>query len=468
MKLRVVLIATMMLLVLGTGSVGAQQVGVLALPALSSGFQLQNLSTADAANIVIQYYDENGDLAETDTDTIGAQSSKSYYVPDVLGQPDGRYSVVVSSSQALNALVNTVTASGTPYVAATHSGVTGEETGSPLYIPWVVVNYYGFNSMFAVQNAGSSAATVYVEFYQSGQSSYEHQYSQSVKPGGSWYVNLTETPYSTDLPDATSLGFYGAVKIYSTGDSTPLAAVLMDTNPSTNFLRSYNAVKTAADKLYAPQVTANYYGFSSGITLQNPNTFDVSATIDYYASGSSTPLTSQNVTVGANSASPIYLPNISGMVTDFNGTAVIEVTTSGGTLMGIANHDHVPAGPAASYNLIPEGDAATTLYLPQVVRDYYGFEAGFQIYNIGPEDVTVEVRYYATGATTPTHTETRDIPADSAWTQYLGDSRGDGLGSNFNGGATIEVTSGNGALVGLGNFVAPYSGDYQQVYNAFH
>jgi hypothetical protein len=155
------------------------------------------------------------------------------------------------------------------------------------------------------------------------------------------------------------------------------------------------------------------------------------------------------------------------MPTNFNGTAVVEVT-AGGPIMGIANHDHVPAGPAASYNLVSEDEAATTLYLPQVVRAYAGFESGWQVYNIGPADVTIEVKYYRQGETTPTWTQTESIAAYSAFTMYLGDSRGASLGTNFTGGAVIAVTSGNGKLVGLGNFVAPQTGDNMQVYNAFH
>jgi len=397
---------------------------------------------------------------EVDTDTIAANASKSYYVPNVLGQPDGRYSVVVSSDQELFALVNQVTASGaTPYVAATHSGLTAAETGSPLYFPWVVCGYYNYNSMVAVQNAGSAATTITVEFYQSGQSTATKVYTfTNVLPGGAVFLDMTATPYKTDLD-----GFFGSVVARSTGDATPLAGVVNDTNPYGSFLRSYNAVLQGSTKLYAPQVTANYYGFSSGITLQNPNSAQVNATIYYYRSGETTPVVTQTVTIPANSAKPIYLPSVAGMPANFNGTAVIEASQP---IMGIANHDHVPPGPAASYNLIPEEKASTTLYMPQVVRAYYGFESGWQAYNIGPENVTVTVTYFNTDGSVRA-TATHSIPAKSAFTMYLGDSRGASLGTMFNGGGKIAVTSGNGKLVGIANFVAPSGGDYQQVYNTF-
>lgn len=429
-------------------------------PALSSGFQLQNRSTTAAATVQIAFYNGAGTVVQTLDRSIAQNASASYYVPNVLSQPDGRYSVVVSSDQELFALVNTVTASGaSPNVAATHSGFAGGDVGAPLYLPWVVCDYYDYNSMFAIQNAGSAATAITVRFFQSGQSTATRTYNfAAVAPGSSVYLDMTAAPYATDLH-----GFFGAVVIESTGNTTPLAAVLSDTNPAGSFLRSYNAVLSGSTKLFAPQVTANYYGFSSGITLQNPTGIAATLVISYYVSGQTTPVVVQNTSVAANSAKPIYLPNVTGMPTNFNGTAVIQ---SSQPIMGVTNHDHVPSGPAAAYNLIPLEKASQTLYMPQVVRAYYGFESGWQAYNIGPDSVSIQVSYFnadGTARAVMNHT----VAAGAAFTMYLGDSRGAALGTNFNGGGVIKVLSGNGALVGIANFVSPNGGDYQQVYNAF-
>ena len=433
-------------------------------PSLSSGFQLQNRSGDQTANIAIHYYDAAGNEVEVDTDSIPAKASKAYYVPSVLGQPDGRYSVVIESDQELFALSNEVTAQGAaPNVAATHSGFTGADVADTLYIPWVVCEFYDYNSMIAVQNASTAATDITVEFYQSGNSTPVESYDfMDVLPGGSVFLDMTQAPYNGDLA-----GFFGSVIAYS-DDGAELAGVLNDTNPTGSFLRSYNAVNDtwAAETLYAPQVTANYYDFSSGITIQNPNATDAQVTIEYYASGETTPVTTQNLVVAAFSAAPTYLPNVPGMPTNFNGTAVI-MSTNGVSVMGIANHDHVPAGPAASYNLIPASKASMQVFMPQVVRHYYDFESGWQVYNLGPEDVTVEVTYFNTDGTVRGTAE-HDVEAGSAFTMYLGDNRGDMLGSDFNGGGVIQVSDGNGVLVGIANFVSPLGGDYQQVYNSFY
>jgi hypothetical protein len=436
-------------------------------PALSSGFQLQNRSTTNSASISIAYYNESGNLVETDSGTIIAGGSQSYFVPNVLGQPDGRYSVVVSSDQQLFALVNEVTASGaSPNVAATHSGFTGDEIGSPLYIPWVVCGYYNYNSMVAVQNAGSGPTNITVAFYQSGQGTAVKTYTfNTVQAGGAVFLDMTKTPYKTDLETTTANGFYGSVIIRSTSDATPLAAVLNDTNPNGAFLRSYNAVKGGSTDLVAAQVTANYYGYSSGITLQNPNpSLSASVVISFYVSGATSPSVVYNSSVGASSAKAFYLPSIPGIPTNFNGVAVVH---SSKPVIGIANHDHVPPGDAASYNLTPISEAAQTVYMPQMVRAYYGYQSGYQLYNVGPNTVNVQCAFKTSAGATVT-TINHSIPKGAALTYYLGDSRGAALGTNFNGGAECKITSGSGGLIGIANFVSPLGGDAQQVYNVFH
>jgi hypothetical protein len=435
-------------------------------PSLSTGFQVQNRSTTDDATVAITYYDASGALVESDGDTIPANASKAYYVPNVLGQPDGRYSVVLYSSQGLFTLVNEVTATGaSPNVEATHSGFSDTEIGSPLYLPWVVCGYYSYNSMIAIQNAGDGDTNVTVEFYQSGQSTAVRSYTfDDVHAGGAVFLDMTANPYKADLQGTTSNGFYGAVKLFSTGDATPLAAVLNDTNPTGGFLRSYNAVKGGSTDLVAPQVTTSYYGFNTGITLQNPDAANTAhVEIRLYKTGEISPTVEYTSTVAPSSATGFYLPNI-GTPAGFNGTAVVH---SDIPVIGIANHDHVPAGPAASYNMIPVSEAQQTLYMPQVVRAYYGFETGYQVYNVGPEEVTIEIEFFTTNGSTVT-TIGHTIPAGSSVTSYLGDTRGAALGTMFNGGAKVSITSGNGGLIGIANFVSPYGGDYQRVYNMFY
>lgn len=454
-----------LVLATGVGAAGSPP------PALSSGFQLQNRSDASTATVLIHYYDPSGVNVETDSDSIAAGASKSYYVPNVLGQPDGRYSVVVESDQPLFALVNEVTASGaSPNVSASHSGFTEDTIGSPLYIAWVTCEYWDYNSMIAVQNAGASETTITVEFYQSGNSTAVQSYDfPAVQPGASVFLDMTQDPYNTDLKDITGNGFYGSVVISSTGDATPLAAVLNDTDPAGSSLRSYNAVTIdyASTELVAAQVTSNYWGYHSGITLQNPDpATTANVTLRFYRSGETTPAVTHTGTVAPSSAQAFYLPNIPGMPLDFNGVLVVE-STNGVPLIGIANQHHTPPGDAASYNMIPVGMAAQSVSMPQINRDYWGFESGYQLYNVGPEAVDVSVVFSQPDGTIQA-TIPHNIAAGAALTFYLGGANGAPLGSMFNGGAKATITSGDGGLIGLVNFVSPSGGDSQITYNVFH
>jgi hypothetical protein len=443
---------------------GAAGAGGAPPPPLSSGFQVFNPSAASVP-ITIKYFDRYGANVLTTPDTIPAYGSKSYFIPSVFsGRPDvGPFSMTIMAQAALFILVNDRTASGfTPYVSATHSAVWQWDSGSPLYLPWVVCGYADYNSRFAIQNGGNSATTISVEFYQSGESTPVKTYNfDSVLPEQSITLKMTDPPYANDLA-----GFFGAVKIASPNDATPLAAILDDTNPTGSFLRSYNAVRGGERELIAPQVTSNYYGYSSGITLQNPAVQMVSATVRFYRAGEVSPVAAIERLIEANSATAIYLPSALlpfGVENNFNGAAFIE---SAYPLLGIVNHAN-PAGPAAAYNLIPRSEAAPIVYMPQIVRHYYNFESGYMLYNVGPGNVTVAVTFRNAGGsfvTTLNHT----IAAGTALTYYLGDARGDPLGSNFNGSATAAITSGSGALVGIANFTGPAGGDNMQVYNLFH
>jgi len=458
----ILLVVVMLTLALAsTASAGGVQP-----PPLVTGFMLQNRSSANDATVVIDFYDANGVIKNSVPDTISKGGSKAYFVPNVQGLPDGLYSTVVSSSESLFALVNETPAAGSNRnVEDSHNGFSDTDTGTPLYLPWVVMGYYDYNSMFAVQNAGQVATDITVDFLQSGMTNvFKSKTFAGVKPGASVYLDMTTNEYKALLAGASGNGFFGGVRISSTG-STPLAAVLNDTDPNGAILRSYRAVKAGGARLYAAQVAATYYGYSSGLTFLNPGGADAVATVHLYPAGSTTQTTQFDVPVKANSTASVYLPNAAGVPANFNGSAVIDSTQP---IMGVSTQSHTPAGPAVAYNLATDSDAATTMYIPQVSRHYYGFDTGYQIFNAGPGADDVTVTFYNTNGTVKT-TLSQSIPEGSSWTNFLGDARGAGLGENFNGSATVTIAAGNtGKLVGIVNVQSPNGGDSKRTYTMFH
>ena len=50
----------------------------------NSGFYLQNLDPSNTANLTIKYYDVNGNLTCTKTNSIAPLAAKDTWVPDVI------------------------------------------------------------------------------------------------------------------------------------------------------------------------------------------------------------------------------------------------------------------------------------------------------------------------------------------------------------------------------------------------
>jgi len=470
--MRKVLFILVIVSILTAGLAATASAAGTPLPPLVAGFMLQNRSTANDASIVIGYYDTNGTVVQSVPDTIIKGGTKAYFVPNVQGLPDGRYSAVVLSSESLFSIVNLNTASGSsPFVMGSYNGFSDTDAGSPLFLPWITAQYYGgYNSMFTVQNSGGAASDIVVEFYQSGQSSLYKTYTfPGVKPGAAVYLDMNDAPYKTDLGPSPALpnGFFGGVKVYTPSNAQPLAAAINDTNPTGSMLRSWNAVKTGATDLIAPQIDATFYNYDSGLSIQNPNGSDANVTVKFYAAGSTSVAATKSFIIPANSVAGFLAKNVTGMPTNFIGSATIHSTLP---VLGIANVSN-PAGPASAYNLVPTTEAATTLYMPQVNRHFYNYETGYMLYNTGPEAVTVQIVFTnsnTAAGTVPSATITHNIPAGAPLAYFLGDNRGDTLGSNFNGGAVATVTSGNGKLIGITNFRAPNTGDNERTYNMFH
>jgi hypothetical protein len=70
-----------------------------------------------------------------------------------------------------------------------------------------------------------------------------------------------------------------------------------------------------------------------------------------------------------------------------------------------------------SYNGFSSG--TDTLYLPRVVKDYYDYQSGFKVQNVGTGTFKVDVTYYF-GGNTYTQ-QSSDIGPGQAWGPYLGD-----------------------------------------------
>jgi len=131
-----------------------------------SAFYVQNTHTSNTASITLKYYDSNGVLNCTKTDTIAALASKGYWVPaatcDSGSLPAGWVGgVVVTSDQPIVAV-------GRPHIGTQVTTYNGFTSGSlNAYLPMLFKGAFGgtYNAAFYIQNTENSTASVILKFY---------------------------------------------------------------------------------------------------------------------------------------------------------------------------------------------------------------------------------------------------------------------------------------------------------------
>jgi hypothetical protein len=373
--------------------------GVIPRPALAAsglvtGITVQNLS-GNAANVTITFYNPDGSVVSGATiqTSLGPHAQATWYVPAHTNLPPGFVgSAVVTADQPIAAITNVQTPSsaGTspndPIRIGTGLGVSAGQASPTLYIPQIMRSYAGWNSQIFVQNTSGSPATVTV--------TYRDRYGQVIAGASEQVVIPAWSTHIFDQAANSALGtVLGSAVIQSNG--APLAGWVnlfnQGTSSDTAQLMTYNAATAGGTKLYAPRLLNNYYGFNSGLTIQNlSGSAPAHATITFYfANGYQRDL---GVTINPYASAALYLPSVqfpdgSGLPSGNalgKGAAII---TSDQPIAAIVNEDNRVTpdfiGQGTSYNAIPDGTQGTSLYFPQVVSRYYSYASGLTIQNVG-------------------------------------------------------------------------------------
>lgn len=133
-----------------------------------SALYIQNISSTDPADIIIEYLDTNGGISCTKNDTIAALASKGYWTPSTTCDT-GSLPVGWSGSAKITSNENII-AVARPHLGTeimTYDGVVNGNISN--YIPMLFNNAFGsYNSAFYLQNLdpGNTAAVV-IKFYDS-------------------------------------------------------------------------------------------------------------------------------------------------------------------------------------------------------------------------------------------------------------------------------------------------------------
>lgn len=228
-------------------------------------------------------------------------------------------------------------------------------------------------------------------------------------------------PDITDLPD----DFVGSAVVSS---DQPVVANVNTQVPSgsgateddPNRVGTASGVLSPSTTLNFTQVMNDYYEWNSYLAVQNTSSSEASVTVRYYndSDGSEVSAAADTQTISAYSTYIFRQPDNSSLSSSWGGSAVVTSTQA---LAGVANfYNSGTAKDTAqfhSYNAF--GSGGTKLYAPRLVKDYYDYQSGLKIQNVGSAATDVTIVYYFGGSA---YTQTVSSLQPSAATGlYLGD-----------------------------------------------
>lgn len=429
--------------------------GFAATNSYTSGFQLQNLDQTTDATITISFYNQDGSLAASPTDTIPAGQSKTYFPLDAV--PEGfNGSVVASSNVELKAITNVLTSD---YAGgASYGGFSSGSTS--VNLPLVMKDNYNINTWFNVQNTTATDANVTVVF--AGQSCDK---DIVVKP----YSSLTvDQSLDTCLP----AGYVGAASI--TSDQEIVATVMQVTDGS-NQLLAYNGFVSATTNPVMPLVSSNYYGSGTGIQIQNTGGSSTEVTLTYTPStGFPGASCTETKTIPANNSVTFGFPQLPSNcgttgtgVTDstnkgFVGSAKVTTNSTSQPLVAIVNQINRVNSQGAAYSAVNPTEATDTVSLPLVMDRNYGIFTGISVVNVGTSTTSVSCTFTGTSYTASASLEVGEALTDVQLNK---------ISNGYVGSATCTATGGDALIAGIVNELtsgAPTANDPLLVYEGFN
>lgn len=241
-----------------------------------------------------------------------------------------------------------------------------------------------WNSPFVVQNIGSTAAMVYVEYYRISDGAFISTATESfsVNPGRGRLVD----PKLNPDPNLTA-GLYSVV----ISSDEPVAAVVSE--EATNRQMGYTGLEAGGEKVYLPNITKNYYTFNTPFYIQNSGTGTTSVTIEffYFNTGQKVTSATKLISLAPNVSyeyDPALIPN--GELPTNMQYSVVATAAAGGSIVGAVNQ--ISSNTYLAYTGFSGG--ADTVYAPNIVKGYAGYITPAVIQNVGTAEAWVTVEYW--------------------------------------------------------------------------
>jgi hypothetical protein len=366
----------------------------------NSSFAIQNLGTSDA-QVTVTFYDEVGaaytptpldGIGTTNPFTLGAGDMYQVYVPGIPGFADGRYSVVIESTEPVAAIANLIGYTGScgpGNFPAFNGSYTGFDEGNGMYyLPSVVYQYYNWNSLISIQNTTADPINVTI----------------TVKdPRG----NPDKTHTWTNIPGFASVhldletegavlgvvsGLNGSAIIESSNGQVAVTDNQTAYGGGFGLTQSYNGFASGNDTLYVPALYEAFYNWNSSINIQNIDGAPTDVTVTY----DDGTVNDKNNLACLGALAPgtsclVYMPSHK----PAGATAFAATITNSAAqdLVAIANAANGKTKQSQTYNGFLAG--SDTVGLPIIMKGFYNWNTSFRIQNVGGADTTIQITYSA-------------------------------------------------------------------------
>jgi len=392
----------------------AGEIEVQAIPGTwNTNWYIQNAGTT-AANGQMRVFDTTGtEKQQIPFSSLASGVALQTQATDITASGFSQGSVVIESDQPLAAVGEIQVSDGTYTNYAHYSGYSTNSIGTLLYLPGLVRNYFGWSSLWSVQNANGAQLTNVQVDYLDTTGTVVLSDTITLESGSSKYYDMTDGNHT-----ALGSSWVGAVRITSPNGNVAATGTFVRIGQigGTFYrnLRSFDAFTGGAKNWSCPTSYVNGYptsagGWGSSLEIQNLEgaqaTVDVTFTPDSnYAATASPYSTSYNIPANGSFAKWLPAELKTQYAAGFAGAISIS---SNRNIVVTVGHTQSNFGPfTGSYDCFTTG--ASEIYYPVVYRKgspTTNLNSNFAVQNMDASQSTDITFYlYEAGGTSPTYT----------------------------------------------------------------
>lgn len=365
----------------------------------TGGVILQNIDpSGDVANIALNFYDQDGDVAATQPVTLAQFAAEGVNARNVSGLSDGFVgSVVIESDKRLGAVADDTDDTSVGMYNGFAEGAT------TFYLP-AIYNYpdtpNGWTTEIWVQATesvpgGETADVIYMN-------------RQGEEEGKTTVDLTTKATAKVDPSDTVPNGWAGGVVISST---YKVAAIARVTNG--DITEMYSGFPNGDAVNYAPALYKNAGGWYSGIMVQNLGTTSTTVSIDFYdRDGNKSGTYTFPDAFVANGVQAVNTRNVPDATIDdgWAGTAVVK-SNNDNPIISVIDVTNQASGLGNIYKGALESDASEEAYIAAQYQysSVGSWTSGVIAMNIDAGNTNVEFSYYDRDTQALTTSEEKEV-----------------------------------------------------------